>query len=78
MQAVRARGLPLSKGLQLLGPIPAPMPKRAGRYRVQLLVQADQRPVLQRFLQKALLEIDKVSNKSRVRWSLDVDPVEMF
>jgi primosomal protein N' (replication factor Y) len=78
MCAVRARLQPTTKQLQLLGPVPAPMPRRAGRHRVQLLVQADNRVILQKFLKTAITEIDKISNKSRVRWSLDVDPVEMF
>jgi primosomal protein N' (replication factor Y) len=78
MHAVRAKLQPCNKKLQLLGPIPAPMPRRSGRHRVQLLVQADNRAQLQQFLKTALIEIDKLSNKSRVRWSLDVDPVEMF
>lgn len=68
----------VSKELQLLGPLPAPMPRRAGRYRVQLLLQANQRPVLQSFLKGLLPEIEKIKTKNRVRWSLDVDPVEMF
>ncbi len=69
---------PTDKEMQLLGPIPAPMPKRAGRYRVQLLLQASQRPVLQNFLKGSLLQIEKIRLKQKVRWSLDVDPVEMF
>lgn len=64
--------------LQVLGPIPATMAKRAGRYRVQLLLQASQRPYLQRFLKDLLTRIEKIPQKSRVRWSLDIDPMEMF
>jgi primosomal protein N' (replication factor Y) len=64
--------------VQLLGPIPAPMEKRAGRFRAQLLFQAKQRPYLQQLL-KALTTQLGVSKISRgVRWSLDVDPQEMF
>ena len=64
--------------LQVLGPIPATMAKRAGRYRVQLLLQASQRPYLQRFLKELVIKIEKIPLKSRVRWSLDIDPMEMF
>ena len=56
--------------MQLLGPIPAPMEKRAGRYRAQLLFQAKQRKYLQQLL--------KALTTRGVRWSLDVDPQEMF
>lgn len=78
LQEVRKLFHPASKELQLLGPVPAPMPRRAGRHRVQLLVQASQRPVLQNFLKELLPQIEKLKVKQRVRWSLDVDPVEMF
>ncbi|MFI4954672.1 MAG: primosomal protein N', partial [Gammaproteobacteria bacterium] len=65
-------------GVQLLGPVPAPMEKRAGRYRGQLLFQAQQRKSLQQML-KLLTDTLGTSKISRgVRWSLDVDPQEMF
>lgn len=66
------------ESIRILGPISAPMPRRAGRYRVQLLIQAQQRPLLQNFLKKLLPEIEKIPSKHRVNWSLDVDPLEMF
>ncbi len=65
-------------GVQLLGPIPAPMERRAGRVRAQLLLQANRRADLHRLLGPWLqkLETDKLGRK--VRWSIDVDPQEMF
>jgi primosomal protein N' (replication factor Y) len=65
-------------GVQLLGPIPAPMERRAGRVRAQLLLQAAHRADLHRLLEPWLqqLEGDKLGRK--VRWSIDVDPQEMF
>lgn len=66
------------EGIRMLGPIPAPMPRRAGRHRVQLLIQAAHRPLLQNFLKSLLPEIDKIPSKHRVHWSLDVDPLEMY
>ena len=64
--------------VQLLGPIPAPMERRAGRIRAQLLLQASERADLHRLLDPWLqqLEVDKLGRK--VRWSIDVDPQEMF
>lgn len=66
------------ESIQLLGPISAPMPRLAGRYRSQLLVQAAQRPLLQQYLKKLICEIEKIPKKHRVHWSLDVDPMEMY
>ena len=66
------------KELELLGPIPAPMEKRAGRYRAQLLLRSSERAKLQRLL-TVLDDAIKQSKLSRqVRWSLDVDPQEML
>ncbi len=64
--------------VQLLGPIPAPMERRAGRIRAQLLLQASERAALHHLLEPWLqqLESDKLGRK--VRWSIDVDPQEMF
>lgn len=68
----------LGETIPVWGPVPAPMPRRAGRYRVQLLMQAQQRPLLQRCLKRLLPEIEKLTSKQQVRWSLDVDPLDMF
>jgi len=62
--------------IQCLGPMPAPMPRRAGRYRAQLLFQASERRPLQRLLQRLAPELNGLNGARRVRWSLDVDPVE--
>lgn len=78
LQEVKNLINPSGKNLQILGPIPAPMPRRAGRYRVQLLVQAKLRPQLQNYLKNLVSDIEQISMKHRIRWSLDVDPVEMF
>ena len=62
----------------IYGPMPAPMAKRAGRSRAQLLMHATQRPQLQHFLKQLLFAVEKIPSKHQVRWSLDVDPLEMF
>jgi primosomal protein N' (replication factor Y) len=64
-------------GIDLMGPIPSPMERKAGHYRAQLLVQSKQRSSLHTGL-SLLIETLTASKKSRkVRWSLDVDPQEM-
>lgn len=76
-----ARELALAEGLsgvQLLGPVPAPMERRAGRYRAQLLLQADRRQALHVLLEQWLPGVGKLRLARKVRWSLDVDPLEMF
>jgi primosomal protein N' (replication factor Y) len=60
------------------GPVPAPMERRAGRYRAQLLLQATQRRALHQLLTPWLQELGSSKLGRKVRWSIDVDPMEMF
>ncbi len=64
--------------LQVWGPVAAPMERRAGRYRAQLLVQAVQRAPLQQRLQQVVVQLAQLPGARQVRWSVDVDPVEMI
>lgn len=64
--------------VQILGPIPAPMERRAGRYRAQLLLQSVQRPALQQTLEQLRKVVDTLPMRRKVRWSIDVDPIEML
>lgn len=64
-------------GVTLLGPFPAPMERRAGRYRAQLLLQAKQRGDLHRLLDTWLPQLSELPSARKVRWSVDVDPMEM-
>jgi primosomal protein N' (replication factor Y) len=75
-----ARGLaePIADGLELLGPAPAPMERRAGRYRAHLLVQATQRQALHRFLDRWAVLLWSERGDRQVRWSLDIDPMELY
>jgi primosomal protein N' (replication factor Y) len=64
--------------IELFGPVPAPMERRAGRYRAQLLLQAAERAALQRLLAAWTPCLHKLEGRGQVRWSLDVDPQEML
>lgn len=63
---------------EIWGPVPAPMEKRAGRFRAHLLVQTAQRRELQSRLGQWVAEIGALKGARRVRWSIDVDPQEML
>jgi primosomal protein N' (replication factor Y) len=60
------------------GPLPAPMPRRAGFQRAQLVVSSNARPALHAALDAALPSIRELPEARRVRWSLDVDPVDLY
>lgn len=59
-----------------LGPMPSNQPKKAGYYRWQLLLQHTHRQQLQHILDQLVISIDKWSETSKVRWSIDVDPID--
>lgn len=67
-----------SAEVDLLGPVPAPMERRAGRYRGQLLLQSPRRPALHALLEVWLTQLEQLPSGRRVRWSLDVDPIDLF
>ncbi|WP_225876172.1 primosomal protein N' [Lysobacter solisilvae (ex Woo and Kim 2020)] len=64
--------------LELHGPLPAPMPRRAGYQRAQLLLSATERRPLHAALDAALPAIHALPEARRVRWSLDVDPIDLY
>ena len=64
--------------VKLLGPAPAVMERRAGRHRAQLLVHAASHASMQRFLQTWIAQLEALPAAKRVRWSIDVDPAELF
>ncbi len=66
----------LSSRVEVFDAVPAPLERKAGFVRAQLLVRAHARAALQAFLrdwQAALVR----HGERRVRWSLDVDPQEV-
>jgi primosomal protein N' (replication factor Y) len=76
-----AKRLALQLGVanvMISGPVAAPMEKRAGRFRAQLLLQANKRSGLRQLLSPWVKQLEQSKPGRKVRWSLDVDPIEMF
>ncbi|MBA1260625.1 primosomal protein N' [Pseudomonas oryzihabitans] len=76
-----AEGLAVNLALpqvELLGPVPAPMERRAGRHRAQLLLQSSSRAPLHRLLGIWVVQLESLPEARQVRWSLDVDPIDLF
>lgn len=61
----------------LIGPFPAPMERRAGRFRQQMQILSSERSALHRVLNSLALHLEGLQEFRKVRWSLDVDPVDM-
>ena len=66
-----------ASGISALGPVPAPAAKRQGRFRGQLMLEADNRGQLQQVLGALLPELENWPEARRARWSVDIDPQEM-
>lgn len=63
-------------GVDILGPVPALMTRRAGRFRAQLLVSAVLRKDLHRLLSVWIPALQTLKAPKKLRWSLDVDAME--
>ena len=79
LEALRAKASTINAdGVRILGPVSAPMERLAGRYRAQLLFQSRNRQPLHRMLQSLREDLETSASARRVRWSIDVDPIELF
>lgn len=61
-----------------LGPVPAPVPRQAGRFRQQLLLQSGERKALHECVEDLIRQLSALPETKRVRWSVDVDPLDMY
>ncbi|MCE3004125.1 MAG: primosomal protein N' [Xanthomonadaceae bacterium] len=59
------------------GPLPAPMPRRAGLLRAQLVLECPRRGGLQAAIAARLDALYALPGARSVRWSLDVDPLDL-
>jgi primosomal protein N' (replication factor Y) (superfamily II helicase) len=61
--------------VEILGVVPAALPRRANHLRAQLLIQASSRKALQQFLRAWQPQLDALP-AAKLRCSLDIDPLE--
>jgi primosomal protein N' (replication factor Y) len=74
-----ARALPVARGhggVVLYDPVPMRLSRLANLERGQLLVESHSRPELQAFLPRWREAIEGIKAPSRLRWHLEVDPLE--
>jgi primosomal protein N' (replication factor Y) len=63
--------------VELLGPAAAPMERRSGRFRAQLLLTAAERPQLHGVVARTLTTLRAWPETRKVRWAIDIDPNEL-
>jgi primosomal protein N' (replication factor Y) len=61
----------------VLGPAAALMARRADHFRAHLLIESASRAPLQRFLKSWLPAVERLPGPPGLRWSIDVDPLEV-
>ncbi|MBC8027642.1 MAG: hypothetical protein H7Y89_16735, partial [Steroidobacteraceae bacterium] len=66
------------RGVEVRGPAPAAMAKRAGRYHAQILLECRERAPLHRTLMDLLPRLEALKPPRDLRWSLDIDPLDLF
>jgi primosomal protein N' (replication factor Y) len=64
--------------VEIWGPVPATMERRAGRFRAQLMLQSGNRGRLQHTLGTLVRQLEQAKEARQVRWSVDVDPADTF
>ncbi len=62
----------------LLGPVPALMEKKAGRFRQILVLSSSQRSGLHTILRRMIESAEAHPLGKKVRWAVDVDPIEGY
>ncbi len=75
LKRARAAAMALSMPVEVYGVVAASMPKRANHIRAQLLVQSTTRKSLQQFLRAWDPSLEQLPAR-KLRWSLDIDPLE--
>ncbi|MBZ2170149.1 primosomal protein N' [Marinobacter sp. F4216] len=63
-------------GIETWGPLPALIARRADRHRAQLIINSGTRKSLNHLLRQICHHLDLAATRGKVRWMIDVDPLE--
>ena len=78
LQQLREQAGPdLPRGATLIGPLPSPMQRRAGKFRSQLLLTAKDRQTAQAAASVLVAYAEKLPTR-KLKWSIDIDPQDGF
>ena len=65
------------QAVMVMGPVPAIMEKKGGRYRAQLLLNSAERKPLHQILDQHTDTISRHKLARKLRWSIDIDPMDL-
>ena len=68
---------PQNRSINYIGPLPSMLEKRAGRYRYLFQIRTKDRSQMHSLLTKLTHQMGTIKIPSSVRWSVDVDPIEL-
>ncbi len=68
----------LPTGTQLIGPLPAPMQRRAGKFRSQLILLAPDRRAAQAAAGLLVAQAEAGGARRDLKWSIDIDPLDLY
>ncbi len=63
-------------GLEISGPLPAPQPRRQDRWRFQLIAMCGERGPLHAFADRAVAAGYRLARDHKLRWHIDIDPLD--
>ena len=68
----------LPAGARLIGPLPSPMQRRAGKFRSQLILLARDRRAAQRAADTLVAQAEATPARRDLKWTIDVDPQDLY
>ncbi len=71
-------GNALPGGSQLIGPLPSPMQRRAGKYRCQLIILAPDRRAAHAAASLLVSLAEAAKARRDLKWTIDIDPQDLY
>jgi len=76
LNTLRQGVAPGNPAVSFIGPVPAALQRKAGRYRAQLLLASSSRRALQAAAEQLLSLAESLPESKRLRWAVDIDPLD--
>ncbi len=74
----RAKDAPDCERLTILGPVRSPVPRVRGRHRRQILIKSQRNAQAVQAIRSALTDLESVYARRKVKFDVDVDPIDMW